>query len=196
MPGVMAISTVDLSGIERERLRAAVQAVMEGAAGALSEDAPLSLPLRQGARATLEGADDVTARRFQSMLEIGYLVASADGLADDERHALAALLSHVTGTTVGVDTLELHFQDLEAGCEMLGRRERLRRASEEFDDGISRWEAVRFAALVALADGKLGDEEVGTLATLGQDFGLSEDQIADAVGSMLGRVRSQLGETG
>lgn len=196
MAGLMGISTVDLSGVERESLRAAVQAVLEGAAGALSEDAPVSFPLRQGATATLEGADDVTARRFQSMLEIGYLVASADGFAEDERHALAALLSHVTGATIGVDALDLHFRDLEEGCEMLGRRERLRRASEEFDDGISRWEAVRFAALVALADGKLAEEELGTLSALGSDFGLSEDQIADAVGSMLSRVRAQLGQPG
>ena len=67
---------------------------------------------------------------------------------------------------------------------------------EELDDGISRWEAVRFAALVALADGKLAEEELGTLSALGSDFGLSEDQIADAVGSMLSRVRAQLGQPG
>jgi hypothetical protein len=192
----MGISGVDLSNVERGRLRMALQSIMEGAPGALTDQPPTSLGLKAGASATLAEANDDAAKRFQSMLEIGYLVASADGFADDERHALAELLSKVTGATVSIDQLDLHFRDLEEGCEMLGRRERLRRAAEDFDDGIGRWEALGFAALVALADGQLADPEVQTLSELGGHFGLAEDQIADAISTMVKRVEAELGRTG
>jgi len=192
----MGISGVDLSSVERGRLRMALQNIMEGAPGALTDEAPTSLGLKAGASATIAESDDDSAKRFQSMLEIGYLVASADGFADDERHALAELLSKVTGATVSVDQLDLHFRDLEEGCEMLGRRERLRRAAEDFDDGIGRWEALGFAALVALADGHLADPEITTLTELGGHFGLGEDQIADAISTMVKRVEAELGRTG
>jgi tellurite resistance protein len=63
-----------------------------------------------------EGAE---ARYFQSILELGYLVASADGLAEEEKNALADLLEQVTGKVIDQGQLKLHFQDLEDGCQML-----------------------------------------------------------------------------
>lgn len=189
----MAISAVDLSGVPAAALRNALEAVMQNASEALAGQVPSAAELKHGANATHADSDATASAHFQSMLEIGYLVASADGFADEERHALAELLSHVTGSTVTVDELELHFRDLADGVEVLGRRERLRRAAADFEDGISRSEALGFAALVALADGHLAAPEVSALSELGSNLGLSENEVAGAVGAVVERVRAELG---
>jgi tellurite resistance protein len=189
----MAISSVDLTTVPPDKLRGALQALMQGASEALAGHMPSAAELQGGASATLSDSDANAAAQFQSMLEIGYLVASADGFADEERHALAELLSHVIGKTVTVDQLELHFKDLEDGVAMLGRHERLLRAAADFEDGLHRGQALGFAALVALADGTLAEPEAAVLSELGGLLGLSEGDASKAVGGVVDRVRQTLG---
>src|SRR5258707_323609 len=105
----MASKVVDLTRIGPERLLAAIIAWIGGQAAQTWVHSVHHLPstasLREGAAAVRAESDDVKPRHFQSMLELGYLVASADGFADAERHALAALLEQITGSAVNHDEL-------------------------------------------------------------------------------------------
>jgi tellurite resistance protein len=188
----MGISTIDLSTHDSGKLKAAIATVIQGAPTALAGHLPSSAKLADGARESGQEEATVASTYFQSLLEIGYLVASADGFAKEEGHALAELLSTVTGSRVSVDALELHFEDLAQACEALGRRERLRRAAEDFDDGLGRGEALGFAALVAVADGRLAPPEAATLKELAQHFGLTDAQLGEAVNDVITRLRSEL----
>lgn len=186
----MTLPTVDLSQFGAGKVRAAIQAaVAHASAGAL----PTTEVLKHGAEAVLKSADEPSSTYFVSILELAYLVASADGFADEERSTLADLLERLTGEAMGHDALELHFKDLADGVEMLGRRERLRRAAEDFADPTRQHEALGFAAVVALADGVLAGPENAALAELGGHFGFSSDEIAKVVGGIVARVRAELG---
>ncbi len=184
--------TIDLSEYGQERLRAAIRSAFDTAPASLGGRLPSADRLKQAAAAAVAAQESDTSVYFQSMLELGYLVASADGFADEESHALAELLEAVTGKTVPRDVLELHFQDLRDAVEMLGRRERLRRAAADIEDGMSRSEALGFAALVALADGKLAEPEAGVLTEMGSHFGLNQQQVVDAVARVVTDLKQQL----
>jgi tellurite resistance protein len=179
----MAIKVTDLRHVGAERLGNAVQQMIERqSAGPTSRHRlPGKDQLRAGAESTRGGADDQQARTFQSILELGYLVASADGFAEEERKALAALLEQATGAAVNREEMELHFKDLDEAVAMLGRRERLRRAAAEFDDALGRTYAVTFTALIAVADGELGQPEIEALAELGSCFELPVTEVLEIV---------------
>lgn len=184
----MSIRVSDLSHVGEERLQRAVRQVIDGQG--LIEERRHTLPdaakLRAGAEATRRDSDEAESRYFQSILELGYLVASADGFAEQERQALAALLEQATGEAVDRKELEVHLQDLEEACLALGRRERLRRAAADFDDSLGRNEAIGFTALVAVADGTLADAEIEALNELGACFEMSR---ADVEAIVLGVAR-------
>lgn len=189
----MALEPVQLGDVGSEALRSAVVAVIRSQAGD-GTALPSTRELEQGARAAV--ADDESAleasRRFQAILEIAYLVASADGFAPEESAALADLLSEITGGAIDRDALRVHFADLEDACAMLGRRERLRRSAAEFGESIDRSEAMAFAALVASADGTLADPEIQALTSLGGDLGLDDASIEAAVRGVVTLLRLQL----
>ncbi len=185
---------IDLSEHGPERLRDAIRDLMQQAPESL---VPSASRLKQGAEAVVVREETGgSAAYFQSLLEIGYLVASADGFADEERSALADLLEAVMGASVSHEVLDLHFRDLEDGVEMLGRRERLRRAADDFEDGLSRSEALGFAALVAVADGKLAAPEAAALKELGSFLGLSDDEVVAAVERVTAAVAQQVQQGG
>ena len=188
----MGIKPLDLTGHDPKKLHAAIQSVMKAAPDALKGALPSSTELTQGAKAVGSEQDVAAATFFQSMLEIGYLVASVDGFADAERKALAELLSQIVGWAVSIDDLELYFKDLADACDMLGRRERLRRAAADFEDGIHKGEAVGFAALVAVADGTNAEADANCLRELGSHFGMNEDEVSRAVDAVIGRLNAEL----
>jgi tellurite resistance protein len=171
---------VQLPEVAPARLAAAVHAVLTGDA-ARGAALPSADHLRAGAAATTGDAGGPAARRFQALLELGYLAASADGLDAGEREALARLLEQVTGAAVDRDTLELHFRDLDEAVAMLGRRERLARVAAELDDGDEPSEALGFAALVAMADGRLGAAELDVLVELGASLALGAGEVRAVV---------------
>jgi tellurite resistance protein len=185
----MASKVVDLTHVAPERLQAAIRALIEGQAAETLTRSGHHLPstesLREGAAAVHGEGDDPKARHFQSMLELGYLVASADGFADAERNALSTLLEQITGSAVNHEELELHFRDLDDACSVLGRHERLRRAAAEFEDNIGRDEALAFAALVAVADGRLAAPEMSALSELGRCFEIRETEVEVIVDGMV-----------
>ncbi len=180
----MGLSEVDLSEHEPEALRRALSGALE------AESAQQTLV--QGARATLQETDAAAAARFASLLEVAYLVASADGFVDGERSALADLLEQATGREASRDVLELHLRDLEDASTALGRRERLRRAAADLTDDASARAAVSFATLVALSDGRLASPEASVLSELAGDLDLSEEQLSEIVAGVVQRVRAAL----
>lgn len=195
-----------LPEVEPERLRTAVRAVLaqqqtEMPDQAVQTDALLGrLPTAAALRASAEQAqqeepaDEAAAEYFQSLLEVGYLVASADGLAAEEREALAQLVQHATDSVVDQDALQLHFSDLDATVAALGRRERLSRAAANFDESTTRFEALGFATLVAIADGTLDPAELEVLVELGQHFALSPAQVRSVVDYVATELERRLAE--
>lgn len=179
---------VELPAVPPARFAAAVRAML----GEGGEMAPLPSTARleaDAAAAVAEaGGDPDGSRRFQALVELGYLAASADGLDPAERDALATLIERLTGAAVDHGTLDRHLCDLDAAAAMLGRRERLARVAADLGDGDRRDEALGFAALIAMADGRLHSAELAVLDELGGCFGLAAsevraiiDRVADAV---------------
>jgi tellurite resistance protein len=172
---------------EPARLAAAVHAVATG-------DQARAARLRSGAEQSVaaEPSDPATARRFQTVLELGYLVASADGFAAHERTALAQLLESITGKAVEQEVLELHFRDLDEGVAALGRRERLARVAAELENEADRIEALELATLIALADGKLATPELEVLVEAGKHMQLAPTRVLAIVEQLGARVRAKL----
>jgi len=193
-----------LPDVDPARRNAAVRAVLAHQSAdmpqhvvrptALSARLPSPAQLRTGAQQALkEEADDARAAEyFQSLLELGYLVASADGLAAEERETLALLLEHATDSVINRDAVQLHFSDLDATCAALGRGERLGRVAANLDTERAREEALSFAALVAMADGTLEQAELGVLVELGQHFAFSPEQVQAVVARVADCIRQQL----
>lgn len=184
---------VELPAVPPAQLAAAVRAIL----GEGGEMAPLPSAARlaaDAAAAVAEAGDAEGARRFQALVELGYLAASADGLDPAERDALATLIERLTGDAVDHATLERHLADLDAAAAMLGRHERLARVAADLGEGDRRDEALGFAALVAMADGQLHGAELAVLDELGGCFGLAAsevrtivDRVADAVARAVAR---------
>jgi tellurite resistance protein len=176
---------VELPAVAPERFAVAVRAML----GEGGEMAPLPSSARLAAAAS---GDTDGSRRFQALVELGYLAASADGLDPAERDALATLIERLTGSAVDHDTLDQHLQDLDAAAAMLGRHQRLARVAADLGEGDRRDEALGFAALIAMADGRLHRDELAVLDELGGCFGLAAaevraivDRVADAVARAL-----------
>ena len=178
---------VELPDVEPARRAAAIHAVA-------TEDGSRAARLRQGARASVTEAADAegNARAFQTTLELGYLVASADGFADAERASLSQLLESITGAAVDHATLTLHFLDLDEAVEALGRRERLARAAADIDGTEAAEEAVSLAALIAMSDGRISAKELEVLVELGAHVSLDEERVRTLVNEVAGRVEAQL----
>jgi tellurite resistance protein len=151
----------------------------------------------EGAAQTLSGdAYAAAARRFQATLEIGYLVASADGFANEERESLADLLEQVTGFAVDHHTLALHFKDLDAAVDQLGRRERLARLADQLTELGDVEQTIEAVVTIAMADGTLSVPEHAVLAELGGHIGLADDAVSTIIDGSANRLKKALADGG
>lgn len=177
---------IALPAADPARLAAAIQAVA-------TEDHQRAAWLRAGAEQSKADApsDPVVARRFQTVLELAYLVASADGLDPAERASLSRLLESMTDNALDHATLELHFADLDAAVAALGRHERLARAAADIGPE-AREDAIGLAALIAVGDGALSNVELAALVELGTHLGLGDDRVRDLVRTFTARVQERL----
>jgi tellurite resistance protein len=158
--------------VDPERLLAALSAAVTG-------DEPRAVRLRTSASQCLvdEPSDVAAARWFQSLVELAYLIASADGFSDHERRSLAALIERATGRVVDHDVLEQHLRELEVQADILGRHERFARAAAEVRDQPSVDDALAFAALVSMADGRLAGPEHDALLELAKHLDIDAIQV-------------------
>ena len=134
---------------------------------------------------------DEDRARFLSALELGYLAASADGLDASERDLLATTLERATGATIDQAAFAAHFADLDAGVESLGRRERLARTAADFDTEESRADAIRIAALIAMADGTLHGPELGVLVEAAVHFEWPPDRVRSLIDGVVASLRGE-----
>jgi len=179
---------LSFASADPEKLEAAINA-------AISQRTELSDQLRQGAADSVSNAPTITAtaRRFQTLLELGYLVASADGFADAERASLAQLLASVTHEAIDQRVLDEHFQDLDEGVAMLGRSHRLAASAAELEDAAAAEEAVALVTLIALADGVLATPEYEVIEALGKYAGLEATRVRTLVDGVGAQVKEVLG---
>lgn len=196
----MPLPAVELPAATPETLRAAVRLAVERQAADVAAPSvgPRSLsgrlPPADKLRASAESDEDSRAARyFSSILELSFLVASADGLDDGEREALARLVAHATGDAVTTDELSEQLADVARALDQEGRDARLEAVAGTFTDFVEREEALSFAALVALADGRLGDAEGAALLDLGRRFDSSEGEVQLVVAQVAASLRSALG---
>ena len=129
---------------------------------------------------------------FRTVLELGYLAASADGLAESERGSLARLLETITGAAVHRGVLERHFADFDDTVASLGRRERLARAAAELEGRGAAEEAIALAALISMADGRLAAPELEVLEELGGHLSVAPPRVRALVDDLAGRVEARL----
>lgn len=174
-------------GVAPERLAAAVHAVVV-ADGVRA--ARLQAGAAQAVTATPTDLDAVNW--FQSLVELGWLVSSADGFDDSERTALAALLELLTAEVVDREMLELHLAELASQVEIMGRTQRLARAAQELADQAASDDAVAFAALVAMSDGHLGAAELDELVQLGGFLAIPPERVRALVLALGREVEAQL----
>jgi tellurite resistance protein len=156
------------------------------ASTAVVELPPEALPRLPSAISTLVPEDE---NHFMAVLELGYLAASADGLDDKERDTIASTLERITGIGFDHDAFAAHFSDLDAAVATLGRKERLARTAAEFESDDARANAIRFAALVAMADGSLHEPELVVLQELGSHYKWTADRVRGLVTEAAATVR-------
>jgi len=135
--------------------------------------------------------DGEAARYFGAMLEICYLVAAADGLAEQEHDALCDLIDYTTRSALKRKRLEALFEEMATRLAEQGLEARLDALAGELDDFMAREEALSFAALVAIADSVLAPKEAVTLIAIGKrfDFSVGEVQaVVDVVAATLQRA--------
>jgi tellurite resistance protein len=179
-------AVVTLPDVGTDRLANAVQA-------AVMARSPLADELRHGAELSVRGEpnDVATAKRFQTYLELGYLVASADGFAEQERASLAALLEGVTQSAIDHEVLDHHFQDLGDSVQLLGRSQRLARAAADVEAGTGE-EAIGLVTLIALADGVLGKDEHQVLHDLGRYTDVPPERVDALIDEAVAQVKERL----
>jgi tellurite resistance protein len=181
-----AEAIVRLPEADPARLAAAIEAVLEARGD-------LRARLRAGAEQSMrDEPDDVaTATRFQTLLELGYLVASADGFAEAESASLASLLERVTASAIDRAALQRHFRELDAAVVALGRHERLARLAAELDDAGAE-EAIGLVATIAMADGRLSVPEHAVLRELGEHLRLPEARLVALVQQAAAQIEEAL----
>ena len=173
--------------VDPERLLTALSAAVTG-------DGPRAVRLRTSASqcVTDEPSDLSAARWFQSLVELAYLVASADGFSDHERRSLAELIERATGRAVEHEVLEQHLRELEIQSDVLGRHERLARAAAEVREQPSVDDALAFAALVAMADGTMAGPERDALLELAGHLEIEAVQVHALVKVLVEDVERRL----
>ncbi len=114
------------------------------------------------------------ATRITALIEAAYLVASADGLDEQEHAALAALVCHAVGPALDSAAVQVLFDDFARKREQQGEVARLDAVSTHFRHRLERQEVMSFAVLVAMSDRVLTSAEQDTLVALGERFAFKQ----------------------
>jgi tellurite resistance protein len=139
------------------------------------------------------GEDAEAARHFLGLVEAAYLIACADGLADEERDALIDLIAHTTGGTVPGAMVDELFAGFQSALAKQGLEMRLREVAKSFDDFMAREEAMSFASLIAIADGVLSTKEEVALIALGARLDFSVGEVQAVVNQVAASLKRAMG---
>ncbi len=125
--------------------------------------------------------DEEAGRYFNAIVETCYLVATADGFAEEERGAVQDLVGFATGDVFTGERAQGLFAAYGKLLEEQGLEARLDAIAESLDDFVAREEAMSFAALVAVADRELQDKEAVMLMALASRFEYSRGEVQAVV---------------
>jgi tellurite resistance protein len=192
VPDMPAFSGVALPDASPEALKSAVAAVLGARAEAVSlpDELRQRLPSVERLRASAEEGSD--ARFFLAALEMGYLVAAADGVDAREQAALGELISRVTGLALDPATLAGHFRAFDEAARSTSRTARVESITERLRDFVEREEALGFAALVAMADHHFARKEARALIELGEALGFTVGEVQVLLDSLVEAIRQAL----
>lgn len=125
--------------------------------------------------------DEAAGQYFSAIIEACYLVAAADGLAEEEGSAVRELIRFATGEALLEKRAAELFESYGTLLEEQGLEARLDAVAERLEDFLAREECMGFAALVAVADGELAEREVVVLMALAARFDFSAGEVQAAV---------------
>ncbi|HHH27515.1 MAG TPA: hypothetical protein ENK57_04075 [Polyangiaceae bacterium] len=125
--------------------------------------------------------DEAAGKYFSAIIEACYLVAAADGLAEEEGGAVRELILIATGESLIEQRATELFDSYGKLLEEHGLEARLDAVAERLDDFLAREECMGFAALVAVADGELAEREVVVLMALASRFDFSVGEVQAVV---------------
>lgn len=159
----------------------------ERAAKALEEKAAAE---KAGREAELDEATQAAIDEALAMLQVGFLVAAADGELDEsEEHNLAMNFGHWMGADVPPDIWEKTIQGLGAALESDGFEGCLQAAASHISDEGARG-AFAFACMIGAVSNDVSDEELGLLSDVAAALGLPEEEAQ----TMFGDISSQVAE--
>ena len=128
------------------------------------------------------GFDPAAAALFEATIEAAFLVASSDGVFDDEERAAFQSVVHIAcNGTVQPAQLEALIADL---CEQLaedGIEKRARMVARTITRRDHQLEVLRIAALMAHISGGVSDSERAVLDHLARGFDLPENDVERAL---------------
>ena len=125
--------------------------------------------------------DEAAGTYFSAIIEACYLVAAADGLAEEEGGAVRELIRFATGEALVERRAQQLFDSYGDLLEEQGLEARLDAIAERLDDFLAREECMGFAALVAVADGELAEREMVVLMALASRFDFSAGEVQAVV---------------
>lgn len=185
-----------MSNEERINLLAKVARTPHGAGYAASDDRSILLlaAAAYGARpideATVPTGFDVNAALlFEAIVEGAYLVASADGVFDDEeRRTFERVVTAACGGSVPQGHVADLVSDLADQLAEDGLETRIARLTEGLTRPEHGREVLRIAALIAQASGDVSEVERSVLERIAQRCGLADG----AVDAALAEVKASL----
>lgn len=134
------------------------------------------------------GFDPVAAALFEALIEGAFLVASADGVVDDEeRAAFEQVVASASATSSRVHTTgeQVHalLSDLSESLQEDGLERRVEIVTRSVTKPEHRNEVLRVAALVAQISGGVSDAERAIMEKLAVGLALTQGDVEAAIAS-------------
>lgn len=120
--------------------------------------------------------------KLEACVELMFWTAYADGKVDPEERAVFE--THVRRATqgqIGPDLIRAVLSYIEGSVLVADRDARLRSIAERVDEPRMRRAALSLAAAVAMADGKLTDDERALLEQAGAAFAIAPPDVAELI---------------
>ena len=131
------------------------------------------------------GFDPVAVALFESIVEGAYLVASADGVVDDEeRKTFERVVATACGGAVAPQQVAALVSDLCDQLEEDGIDRRIAMLSKQVTKKDHAREVLRVAALLAQVSDAVGAEERTVLTKLAAGLGLEAGDVDSALGDV------------
>lgn len=186
-----ALDHVIEAALSRSGQSAQQSAVESRGVRSLSGRLPSKQSLREGQLALREQPESDDAQAQRALLDCALIVASADRLAADEVTALESLFEHVLGDPEAAPLV----QTLLGELQVLGVERSLSRVAARLVSFEQREQALSFAALAAIADRELAEEEADRLLDLGARFGFGVSEVQRLVDRVAKALRAALHAT-